>query len=76
MKTMHVIYTFAPDYKDAIGEFATEADCERYDEIISELLPEWANWFGDEILADIDQDTDELNMDEILNAAFEKLCAE
>lgn len=76
MNTMHVIYRFAPDYKDSIGDFATEADFERYDEIIAEMLPDWANWFGNEILADLDHDADDLNMAEILDAAFEELCAE
>ena len=76
MKTTHVIYRFLPDYKDDLGSEAAESDCERYDELIAEMLPEWASWCGDEIIADIDHDADDLDMDEIMRAAFEKLCSE
>lgn len=72
MKPIHIIATVPPNYKD-FGPFTIkEAGEEKFDELISNRLPDEAAWFGDEILAPIDSGI-EIDIEEIIADAAEEM---
>lgn len=72
MKPMHIIARMPLNYKD-FGPFTIkEAGEEKFDELISNLLPDEAAWCGDEILAPIDSGI-EIDIEEIIADAAEEM---
>lgn len=58
--------------------FLTEWETELFDHILGSMLPQGLDWCGDELLADVDDDSDELetfDLDEAINKAWETFCA-
>lgn len=49
-----------------------------YDSIVSNLLPDWLSWCGDELLAEKDDPAIDENFDvqDVLNRAYQMLCSD
>lgn len=72
MKPMHIIARMPLNYKD-FGPFTIkEAGEEKFDELISNRLPDEEAWCGDEILAPIDSGI-EIDIEEIIADAAEEM---
>lgn len=72
MKPMRIIARMPLNYKD-FGPFTiNEAGEEKFDELISNRLPDEAAWCGDEILAHIDSGI-EIDIEEIIADAAEEM---
>lgn len=72
MKPMRIIARMPLNYKD-FGPFTiNEAGEEKFDELISNRLPDEAAWCGDEILAPIDSGI-EIDIEEIIADAAEEM---
>ena len=72
MKPIHIIAKVPLNYKD-FGPFKIkEAGEEKFDELISNRLPDEAAWCGDEILAPIDSGI-EIDIEEIIADAAEEM---
>lgn len=68
MAVMKVIARMPLNYND-FGRYAmTDEGYERYDEIISGMLPDEVSWCGNELLAPADYDG-ELDLDDIIERA-------
>ena len=75
MKPIHIIATVPPNYKD-FGPFTMkETGEEKFDELISNRLPDEAAWCGDDILAHIDSGI-EIDIEEIIADAAEEMLRE
>ena len=72
MATMKVIARMPLNYND-FGRYAlTDEGYERYDAIISEMLPGEVSWCGNELLAPVDYDG-ELDLDDIIERAGDQM---
>lgn len=72
MATMKVIAKMPLGYND-FGSYAlTERGYERFDAIISGMLPDEVSWCGDELLAPVDYDS-ELDLADIIERAGEQM---
>ena len=72
MKPMRIIARMPLNYKD-FGPFTiNEAGEEKFDELISNRLPDEAAWCGDDILATIDSGI-EIDIEEIIADAAEEM---
>ena len=72
MKPMHIIARMNINYKDFGPITIKEAGEGKFDELISNRLPDEAAWCGDEILAPIDSGI-EIDIEEIIADAAEEM---
>ena len=75
MKTTTVYQRVPGNYND-FGTYAlSEAGLEKFDNLISEMIPEDLSWCGDEIIGPVDFNGD-FDVNIIIDAAREKMISE
>ena len=78
MKANTVLARIPLDYIDtAFGSIEpTDREIERYEEFISEELPDDVNWCGNEIMGPVDCDFDQDDLNDILDRAWQRMVEE
>lgn len=71
--TLTVIARLSENYNDIFGsEYPTDSDIERLDDILASNLPDEISWCGNELLAPIDYDADDFDLDSWLQESYQQ----